>query len=472
MAPVPDKNSIIAATRFGLGMGPNDAVAMGSDPKGWLLAQVDPAHYAVPADRVKADKTAARLVRNFKMGVVGTAFKKAVAAAGEGSNDAEKLTSQYMEERRKGRIASRDDFLLDLRSMVDTGCKTDAPFRERLVHFWTNHFATGGNATALKIGPVMVEEAIRPHVLGTFADMLLAVTRHPAMLYSLNNNQSVGPKSPGGMWKQKGLNENLGREILELHSLGVDGGYTQEDVIAFAKALTGWTVSRAVDAPDCGRFVFRREVHEPGAVHFLGNDYAENGEAQAQAMIKFIATHPSTARHIAQKLAQHFIDDKPSDADVSALAGVFTDTGGDLAAVYQAIVALSSSWSQAFSKLKQPWDLVISSLRVLQPALDGDFYDLIDADLRAMGQPAFRPPGPQGWYDTAADWSDPSSFRERAVWASSVAHLRIEGVDPVELASYALGSFLDGGALKAIKQAESREDAVTILFASPDFQRR
>lgn len=467
-----DKTSIIAATRFGLGMGPKDLDAMGGDPKGWLLGQVDASNYKVAGDAAGGDETARRIEIAVKTRAGEKSIRRELAAPDLAKDKAAELTTRLEDARDNARRQFREIYIGDLKQMIDGGIAAKAPMQERLVRFWANHFAIGVGPYSNWIAPRLIEEAIRPNLLGSFSAMLIAVTRHPAMLYFLSNNVSVGPQSPAGLRRKKGLNENLGRELLELHTLGVDGGYTQADVIAMAKALTGWTVAENPEDANFGKFVFQANAHEPGPVKMLDGVYRESDETQATEMLHALAVHPSTAKHLSRKLAQHFIADNPSDGDIASLAHVYRETDGDLAALYAALIELDAPWDNAFSKIKQPWDYVISSLRVLDIQTNPKFVALIDRYLIAMGQPAFTAPGPQGWYDTAADWSDPSSFKERIIWASNAAHLKAEDSDPTEVATRSFGPFLKSDTLMAVQHAESREDALTLLVASPEFQRR
>lgn len=354
-------------------------------------------------------------------------------------------------------------YVRDARGALTSALNTRAPFRERLVWFWTNHFtvSTRGVNAAL-IGP-FVAEAIRPHVTGRFGDMLLAVMRHPAMLIYLNNQVSVGPDSVVGRRSGRGINENLARECLELHTVSPASGYTQQDVISFARILTGWSVELKKDPLG---FKFRPATHEPGPKTLMGHVFPE-GEAGGVAALAFLARHPATHRHLATQLARHFVADDPPPDAVRRIEGVLRDTGGDLGAAALAIVGIEAAWRPG-TKFRAPLDYVVALLRVL---------DETEAPPRALpalallGQPQWAAPQPNGWPDRAADWAAPEAVMRRidvAYAASGLAGPR----DAAELADAALGPLLRPATLQAIDRAGSRREALALLFAAPEFQRR
>ena len=378
---------------------------------------------------------------------------------------------------------------------------------ERLVHFWSNHFAVSlDKGPARMYAAPMEREAIRPHVNGRFADMLLAVETHPAMLRYLDNVQSIGPdsragelitqrlarKGNDGKGKAGGLNENLGREIMELHTLGVNGGYTQADVTEFARAITGWSTPLprqfqpgvsdggarrrrfALDdasAPDSA-FVFRAAAHEPGARTVLGKTYAERGFEQGRAILLDLARHPATAKHLSTQLARHFVADEPPPALVARLAKSYLDHDTDLAAVYRTLIASPESWSSGARKFKAPQDFVISSLRA--GAVDiGDNPKPLLGLLNTLGEPVFTPRSPAGFPDVAANWIDADALWKRVQAAEALSQrVALATMQPMELAQSVLGPELDSETASAIKRAESMQQAVATLFACPAFQWR
>jgi uncharacterized protein (DUF1800 family) len=342
---------------------------------------------------------------------------------------------------------------------------TQAPFRERLVWFWTNHFTVSVRKPACAaLAGSFVGEAIRPHVTGRFQDMLLAVMRHPAMLIYLDNAVSVGPDSMAGMRSGRGLNENLARECMELHTVSPASGYTQADVTAFARILTGWSVEVKNDPQG---FVFRPRAHEPGEQTMMGRRFPD-GEEGGLAALRFLAGHSSTHRFVAAKLVRHFIADNPPPSAVRRVEGILRDTGGDLGAASAGLVNLAEAWTPG-SKLRTPLDLVVASFRALQvpPDLAPPFLGIL-ADL---GQPLWNAPAPNGWSDTAADWSGPEAMMRRVDWAYAVSG-RIGDRDPALLAESCLGPLCRPATQDAMAHAGSRREAMTLLLTSPEFQRR
>ncbi len=346
-------------------------------------------------------------------------------------------------------------------------------FAERLTAFWVNHFAiaAGSGLVERMLVGAFEREAIRPHVFGRFRDMLGAVTKHPAMLTYLNNAESVGPNSPAGRRSGTGLNENHARELMELHTIGVDAGYTQDDVIAVANILTGWTFVGRVrqgtaDAP-LGSFLFARQAHEPGAQTVLGTLYPDDGEAQGEALLDFLAAHPATARHVAFKLARHFVADDPPEALVDRLASTFEDTGGDLRAVSLALVDADEAMIDA-NKIKPPQLFLWSAIRAL------DFTPeprLVLGVLQTLGQPMWNPPSPEGFSDESATWLAPHAITSRLDLAEQVAPAAAARYSPAEYVDLILGPDVSDDTRTEILQAESRSQAIALLLMSPEFQR-
>ena len=303
---------VTATFRFGLGPRPGELAQAAADPRGWLLAQLDGDPGPLPGEDALPASAA-----------VVTAFVDARREAREGMAEA----------RREFRMSALDVYREEVRARVAEGVRTAAPFRERLVLFWSNHFTVSARRPELLgLAGAFEREAIRPNVTGSFLDLLRAVVRHPGMLVYLDNARSVGPGSPAGQRRDRGLNENLARELMELHTLGVDGGYTQADVTQLARILTGWSVD------EDGAFRFRELTHEPGPKVLLGRTYPEAGVDEGEAALAALARHPSTARHVATRLARHFAADDPPPALVGRLAARFLATDGDLPSVYRTLV--------------------------------------------------------------------------------------------------------------------------------------
>jgi len=354
----------------------------------------------------------------------------------------------------------------DMEAALQHAATTDLPFRERLVWFWCNHFTVSGRAGNMVFGfsgPYM-RDAIRPHVTGRFADMLKAVMTHPAMLYYLDNQISDGPGSPLGLKQHRGLNENLARECLELHTLGVHGGYTQADVTALAAILTGRTVNMDGDNPG---FVFRADAHQPGPKRFMGREYPE-GLAGSEAALDWIAAHPATHRHLATQLVQSFVADVPPPHCVDRVAAVLDDTGGDLKQAMLAIIDMPEA-AQPLTKFRAPAEYVVAVLRALDlsPLPEGRlFYATKD-----LGQPFMCPLLPNGWPDTADAWLSGESLLKRADWAMTQASR--PGAPPVDgVVEATLGDLCSQSTRAAIKACPNPAEALATLFASPEFMRR
>jgi uncharacterized protein (DUF1800 family) len=338
---------------------------------------------------------------------------------------------------------------------------------ERLTWFWSNHFCVSVAKNGVRpLAGAYEREAIRPHILGRFADMLLAVETHPAMLIYLDNARSIGPNSPAGLDRGKGLNENLAREILELHTLGVRTVYTQDDVTQFARIITGWTVIPARQER-AGEFMFNARMHEPGTRTLIGRAFADDQFEQGRAALDMLARHPATARHIATKLVRHFISDRPVPPLVDAIARRFMDTDGDLKEVARTLVSAPESWSATERKLKRPDEWQVGALRAT--GADPDITAFLQAQ-NLLGEPLWRPPAPKGFADEDAAWID--GLTQRLDIANQLARRIAGGVDAEQALETALGPLATDDTRIAIRRAESRPQALTLLFMAPEFQRR
>ncbi|MEH2543392.1 uncharacterized protein (DUF1800 family) [Bradyrhizobium sp. AZCC 2262] len=349
----------------------------------------------------------------------------------------------------------------------------DCGFTERLVVFWANHFCISAN----KGGPARMwagsfeREAIRPHVLGRFADMLKAVEQHPAMLFFLDNQQSLGPDSRAGRNRNRGLNENLAREIMELHTLGVGGGYTQADVTSLANVITGWTYAGRLGqlgAP--GTFVFNANAHQPGAQRVMGKIYDAPDVTQGEAVLVDLARHPSTAKFIAGKFARHFVADDPPPALVARLADVFTKTDGDLKALATALADSDDAWKAPLSKMRSPYEFLVASGRLLAQ-IPNDPGRYLGA-LNTLGQPLWSPAGPNGFPDSNAAWAAPEGMKLRLDISAQIASRLADGVDPRDLLELIAADAASSETRRTIERAESRQQALALLLMSPEFQRR
>ncbi len=372
----------------------------------------------------------------------------------------------------------------DIAARVNIAVASPTPMVERLVHFWSNHFsvAVGKPGTQFEVATHEFT-AIRPHVLGRFSDMLKAAVLHPAMLLYLDQFQSIGPnaafaqrrrRQPEGQDRPRGLNENLAREVLELHTLGVDGGYSQDDVTELARALTGWTVPGigrvgrfAEDQPSGAAFVTL--VHEPGGRKVLGRSYAEAGAGQALAILDDLARHPATARHIATKFARHFAGDTPPPALVARLEADFLKTGGDLASLTRTAIAAPESWVTGPVKFRTPFEWLVAALRLTSaPALPPQ---RIVGALRQLGQVPWSAPSPAGYDDLAASWAGPDALIRRVEMAERIARtVPQDGV--ITRAEAAFPGALSEPTLTQLRRAESGQQALALLLVSPEMLRR
>jgi uncharacterized protein (DUF1800 family) len=364
-------------------------------------------------------------------------------------------------------------FRAEALARIQRGALAECGFVERLVVFWSNHFciSAGKGGLARMWAGSFEREAIRPHVLGRFADMLKAVEQHPAMLFFLDNQQSLGPDSRAGINRNRGLNENLAREIMELHTLGVGGGYSQDDVTSLARVITGWTYAGRkgqLGAP--GSFVFNANAHEPGAQRVLGKIYSAGGVEQGETVLSDIARHPSTARFIATKFVRHFVADDPPPALVAKLQGVFTKTDGDLKALASALVDSNEAWTAPIAKMRSPYEYLIATARI-QARVPEDPGGVLGG-LNVLGQPLWSPAGPNGFPDTNAAWAAPEGMKLRLDIASQVASRLNNNLDPRQLLELAAADAASEDTRRTIERAESRQQAMAILLMSPEFQRR
>ena len=453
---MPSKQTLIATNRFGLGATPADIERAKDKPKAWLKSQIK-SSTAMPSLFSDQPSSADILRQSYEnRRVKDEASRKALNKK------------------------KRQGFNQALRTRLKYQVQTDQPFAERLVRFWSNHFTV--SRTRGLIGPALPayeNEAIRPFIFGQFEELLLNVTQHPCMLIYLDNISSIGPNSRQGSRRGKDLNENLAREILELHTMGAQGDYTQSDVTNFAKILTGWTVARQRKKPKNqkappGQFFFNPRTHEPGPKEILGKSFKQGGVNQGIEALKYISHHPSTARFVATKLVRHFIDDTPSAGDIQKIEQVFIKTKGDLAVVSEALIDLKSAWDMSGSKIKTPEELMISTLRAMTTkyALKLPRRQLLFPALKSMGQEIFRAPSPAGWPDKGEAWIAPESLTHRLEWIRAFSRQSPGDINPVSIFNQTIAPFATEDAARLIKGAPSRADGLALIFSSPAFQRR
>ena len=494
---------VVALTRFGYGpRGDGDAAIAAGDPRGFLKAELmqpgitllsgadlpvtkaaiqqffgDRARRKAERERAAAAAQAAAGAqepmaaaaaapqRPDKQGFVqpATVQQAAAGAMAKEATEGKAVKAQNAEQ-----TIFRGEALARFRRAVEAR----AGFAERLVAFWSNHFcvsAAKGGIARVSAGS-FEREAIRPHVLGKFADMLLAAESHPAMLHYLDNARSIGPNSKAGQRSGHGLNENLGREIMELHTMGVGSGYSQADVTNLARILTGWTI---VGPPgmlgEPGTFAFNGNAHEPGPIELLGKTYAQEGPAQGAAALLDLARRPATADHVAGKLARAFVADDPPPALVARLAKTFRDTDGDLRKLAMVLVESPESWDAAPRRMRDPYEFVIGTHRLLQRLPDDP--GVVLGPLRGMGMALWQPPGPNGFPTDAAAWAAPENMKLRLDYAALVGQRLNDPPNPSDLLEALCGGRPSSETRDAVARAESRQQGVALLLMSPEMQR-
>jgi uncharacterized protein (DUF1800 family) len=481
----------IAANRFGLGARPGELERIAGHAPDWLIAQLKGAPPLLSESGLRTSQSV--LVETFDVrhdqreaGGKKAIKQRAQAGAsagtdGDGAVDNPNARAAAIQKLLKLPQIYRPIYISEATARLRHAATTDRPFVERITQFWTNHFAVSIDKIAvLGLAGAFEREAIRPNVLGNFSDLLLAVERHPAMLLYLDNYLSVGPGSRVARMaarrqteRKVGLNENLAREILELHTLGVNGGYTQQDVTTFAQVLTGWSIGgdfgRLKDG-EPGTFTFREALHEPGAKTVLGKRYPADGESEGKAVLRDVAAKPATANFVATKLARHFIADEPAPAAVDKLAQSFMKSHGDLPTVYRTLVELGDSWSQPLTKYKTPTDYIVSTYRALDLPVDMSRRGLASFEL--LGQRTYTPGSPAGWPDRGADWDGASALMKRIEWADAVGQRVGAHQNAADLAPQVLGASLSEDTRKAISRAASGAQALTLLLTAPEFLRR
>ncbi|MEM1131537.1 MAG: DUF1800 domain-containing protein [Pseudomonadota bacterium] len=479
-----------AERRFGLG--PKASLTLPSDPKRYLKRQLeryDPRPSVIAA--APSRETIARATSDYlemlrANGVIGDAGDNRRNSNMRQDMTGAKGSNLNREVRKFFRTSARDFYSQAVTARITAATQSDNAFAERLVHFWANHFAVSiDKPIVLGFAGVHEFEAVRPHIMGRFADLLKAASLHPAMLIYLDQTQSIGPKSTAARIakarrrnRQLGLNENLAREILELHSLGVRSGYDQNDVVQLAYALTGWTVSglsrgrlaqRLNLDGNYGALAFAKPLHQPGSVTVMGRKYSQSGKAQSLAILDDLATHPSTARHIATKLACHFAADEPPSSLVARLEQDFLQTGGDLSSLYRTLIDSPETW-QAQGKYTSPWNWAIAVNR-MHPGKALPSRQLLNA-MRMMGQQPWKPGSPAGFGDRQSDWLGPDTLLKRIDISHRIAAQIPSDTDVRQMARQLFPETLTAATAQELSRAESMKQAYAMLLVSPEFLRR
>lgn len=464
--PSKDLMAAIAVTRFGLGARPGEIEAATADPRGFLAAQIRREGADLPEDGGETSAERFAQMREVQQ------LRKMAREQKDGPGDKAAKDPAVQDAQR----AQRDKVGADFLARARLATNTDAAFRERWTLFWANHFNVSATKeiTSVLIGP-FEREAIRPYVFGSFENLLVAASTHPAMLTYLDQAPSIGPNSQAAVAAARrgngkvGLNENLAREILELHTVGVDAGYGQADVTEFARALTGFSIGR--DNEDrTGQFVFREAAHEPGARTVMGRHYRQQGLKQGLTVLSDLAAHPHTARHVCGKIARHFVSDTPPASLTERLERRWMETGGDLAKVAKTLIDSPEAWDPTPAKFKTPYEYTLSTWRLI--GAEPSAIERLAPVLTGLGQRPFYAPSPKGWAEDAQTWAAPDALIKRMQWAQGFAAAAADRTDPNALAVEALGARLTPAVAKAVSRAETRREAFALLVMSPEFQRR
>ena len=515
----PDQQILHALNRLGYGPRPGDVervrrigLAAYVDEQLSPSSLADPAvEQALPAYPVLA-RSAADLVREYPQ---PTPQVRQQLASGQMSRQA--AAEIYPPERRPAVITAQMQAARVTRAVL-----SERQLEEVLVDFWFNHFNVYAQKGAVRwMLPAYEREAIRPHVLGRFRDLVLATARHPAMLFYLDNWLStradlVVPRGPNA-GRRAGLNENYARELMELHTLGVDGGYTQQDVVEVARCFTGWTIDRPQQG---GGFVFRTAAHDRGEKRVLGQVIpAGGGREDGERVIDILARHPATARFIATKLTRRFVSDDPPPALVERAAATFQRTDGSIRAVLVTILTSPEFWSaEAYrAKIKTPLEVVASAVRTLDGRLVtaadgreglGDGGMVLAREVARLGEPLYEMQPPTGYPDRAESWVNTGALLGRMNFALGLAHNRLRGArvdlagavagadrgQPAQVLDRLLAAVLHGEAspaTRAVLAAELESPEITrvtpydrvakdtdveklaaLVLGSPEFQRR
>jgi uncharacterized protein (DUF1800 family) len=477
--------TIRALNRFGLGARTSERRAL-TDPRGWLRAQLDGGAPAMSEPEGASPGAIGDAVRGLRM---------------------QQQASERDRREARQRLAALA--ATENRAALAARITADRPFVERLVAFWSNHFciSTGGKMLVAPLAGSYEREVVRRHVLGRFEDMVLASARHPAMLVYLDNFQSIGPSSRGaqlggargGGQPRRGLNENYARELLELHTLGVNGGYAQQDVQELAKILTGWTVGGVGGPADRLRqlaggvrgrggragglaqqaiappgspivFTFQELLHEPGDKTVLGERYREAGAAEGERVIRSLCRHPSTAAFVATKLVRHFVSDEPPQAAIDRVAHAFRTSDGDLRVVARALVDEPEAWGDESRKFRTPQDWFVAVLRALDVR---EVRPNVPNLLRQLRQPLWAPPSPKGYGDTLQEWADPDSLLNRGELARTLSRLpEVAAADPRSLLEVVEVPADDPLRDMLVDRSIPAPERIALAIASPAFQWR
>ena len=494
--------ALVALNRFGLGArggASGDFVNAASDPRGFVKAELDrPNGGLLEAPGLQSTPALAQTVFAYQFEIVQA--RNAAAKSGAPSMEAAQASPPDIAGKAAAMEATdanaamtppeamqppkpapeppniiQKTYRAEALARLQRAMVADCGFVERLVVFWSNHFCISANkgGIARMWAGSFEREAIRPHVLGRFGDMLKAVEQHPAMLFFLDNQQSLGPESRAGQNRKRGLNENLAREIMELHTLGVGGGYSQDDVTSLARIITGWTYAgRLGQLGTPGTFAFNANAHQPGAQRLLGKTYDNTGVGQGEAALADLARHPSTAKFIAAKFARHFVADDPPPALVARLRDVFEKSDGDLKALALALVDSDEAWQMPMTKMRSPYEFLVAIGRLVGRGRLPEDPTRYLGGLNLLGQPLWSPAGPNGFPDSNAAWAAPEGMKLRLDISAQVASRIGETIDARDLLELVAADAASTETRRTVERAESRQQALALLLMSPEFQRR
>lgn len=462
-------DSDMAQTRFGYGRSPRVAGPRDVDE---MVARLRGAEAPLADADIPSDAEMRQRIADL------TAMRRTYRKADEGSTERGRLKQKYNAARR----ATREDVAGWIGVTLARRVWSPDGLRERLVAFWADHFsAPGKNEQFRFIAPTYVANAVRPFVAARFEEMLISAALHPQMLHYLDQNSSIGPNSSMARARPEktlGLNENLAREVLELHTLGVGAAYAQHDVRQLAELLAGITTN-----PKKG-VVYVTKRTEPGSHTVLGKEYGTRRAriSDVKEVLRDLARHPDTARHISRKLAVHFVSEQPDEDLLVSMAVRYLETDGDLAEVVEAMLRHPASWcpvGEGSGNFKQP-DLFLSSalraLAVPERALTGvkanQLNRLLGTPLRTMGQPWRRPIGPDGFAEEDSHWITAQGMAARLQWALSVPTAVVDELpDPRAFVETALGPQAPAAVRFAAEAAENRREGIALVLMSPAFQR-
>ena len=455
--------AFVASNRLSLGAKPGEARALATDPKAALLAQIG-------IDLGQAPGWA-----DFDLSTAYAAAAAFQALQGLPRRDRE-------DARLEAQAGGRQVRQQGTRALLTARLRSEAGFAERWAAFLSNHLCVSATAgPTIQPGlPTYEVEVIRAHAFGPYAELVKASAKHPAMLVYLDQWRSVGPNSLVGQRRSNaGLNENYARELLELHTVGVDGGYDLDDIQELAKLLTGWTIMtplvqerivRSANIP-VGTVTFLSQAHEPGRKTVMGQSYGE-GEGAIDQVITDLCALPQTARFLSSKILRHFVG-QVREADLDRLAAAYLTTGGDLGAVAAALLALDSTWQADTPIFRTPLDYLTALMRGLDiPRLSQDFTRGAGQFLTAQNHLLWSPSSPQGFSEDLDAWADPNALKTRTEFVRMAMGTLNQIPDASELGEQLLDLSAAPDLASALGNANSREDALTLLLASPQFMWR